>query len=503
MAKKYVLAMDQGTTSSRSIIFDEAGLPVKSKNLEFEQIYPKAGWVEHRPLDIWNTQLGTTKDILKEAGVSPADIVAVGITNQRETTVIWDKKTGEPVYNAIVWQCRRTADYCQKLKAKPGWIDKIRQKTGVPIDAYFSGTKITWILDNVAGVRARAEKGELLFGTIDTWLMWKLSGGTVHATDYSNASRTMIFNINTLKWDEEILKELNIPASLLPKALPSSGIFGYTDEKIFGAKVPIASSIGDQQSAMFGQTCFATGSAKCTYGTGAFLMMQTGEKPVISKNGLLTTIAWGIGGKVFYALEGNTFAAGVSVQWLRDELKMIKDASETEAIALSVPDTNGCYLVPAFVGIAAPYWDQYARACIMGITRGVNRAHIVRAAVEGQCYQIKEILDAMAIDGKLVLKTLNVDGGAVKNNFLCQFQADLLDVVVQRPKVAELTALGTAYLAGLAVGYWKTQEELLEKWQLDRKYTPDHKAFTEEHRALIFKGWKKAVQRSLKWIDEA
>jgi glycerol kinase len=494
---KYVLAMDQGTTSSRSIIFDKNGSPVESLNQEFEQIYPKAGWVEHRPLDIWNTQIGTTKAILKAANVLPSDIVAVGVTNQRETTTIWDKATGEPVYNSIVWQCRRTANICDDLRAR-GWADKVRAKTGVPIDAYFSGTKIKWILDNVPGVRARAEKGELLFGTIDTWVIWKLSGGKIHVTDYSNASRTMIFNIHTLEWDKELCKELNIPLSLLPEVKPSSAVYGLTDEKVFGAAVPIAGCIGDQQSAMFGQTCFEVGSAKATYGTGAFLMMQTGTKAVESKNGLLTTIAWGINGKVYYALEGNTFVAGATVQWLRDELKMIKSASETEEICNSVPDTNGAYLVPAFVGLAAPYWDSYARACIVGLTRGVNRAHIVRAAVEGQCFQIKEILDAMVLDGNIQLKELKVDGGAIKNNFLLQFQCDLLNVPVSRPVVTELTALGTAYLAGLAVGYWKNQEELLDKWALDRRFTPN---MDEAHRALIYKGWKKAVQRSLKWID--
>ncbi|TFG82012.1 MAG: glycerol kinase GlpK [Erysipelotrichales bacterium] len=494
---KYVLAMDQGTTSSRSIIFDKNGAPVESLNQEFEQIYPKAGWVEHRPLDIWNTQLGTTKAILKAANVLPSDIVAVGVTNQRETTTIWDKHTGEPVYNSIVWQCRRTASICDDLRAR-GWADKVRAKTGVPIDAYFSGTKIKWILDNVPGVRARAEKGDLLFGTIDTWIIWKLSGGKIHATDYSNASRTMIFNIHTLEWDAELLKELNIPRSLLPEVKPSSAIYGMTDEKVFGAVVPIAGCIGDQQSAMFGQTCFEVGSAKAPYCTGAFLMMQTGEKAVESKNGLLTTIAWGINGKVYYALEGNTFVAGATVQWLRDELKMITSASETEELCNSVPDTNGAYLVPAFVGLAAPYWDSYARACIVGLTRGVNRAHIVRAAIEGQCFQIKEILDAMVLDGNIQLKELKVDGGAVKNNFLLQFQSDLLNVPVSRPVVTELTALGTAYLAGLAVGYWKNQDELLDKWQLDRKFTPQ---MDEAHRAMIYKGWKKAVQRSLKWID--
>lgn len=495
---KYVLAMDQGTTSSRSIIFDKNGTPVESLNKEFEQIYPNPGWVEHRPLDIWNTQIETTKAVLKSANVDPSDIVAIGITNQRETTIIWDKVTGEPIMNAIVWQCRRTASICDNMNSR-GWGPKVREKTGVVCDAYFSGTKIKWMLDNIPGARERAEKGELLFGTVDTWLIWKLSGGKIHATDYSNASRTMIFNIHTLDWDDELLEELNIPRCMLPEVKPSSYVFGMTDEKVFGAAVPIAGCIGDQQAALFGQTCFEEGSSKATYGTGAFLMMTTGTKSVESKNGLLTTIAWGINDEVIYCLEGNTFVAGATVQWLRDELKMIKSADETEALCLSVPDTNGVYLVPAFVGLAAPYWDPYARASIQGITRGVNRAHIVRAAIESMCYQIKEILDAMVADCGIDLKEMKCDGGAIKNNFLLQFQADMLNVPVVRPVVTELTALGTAYLAGLAVGYWSGMDELLDKWALDRKFTPN---MTEEVRAENFKGWKKAVKRSLKWVDE-
>jgi len=495
---KYVLAMDQGTTSSRSIIFDKNGTPVESLNQEFEQIYPHPGWVEHRPLDIWNTQIETAKAILRTAKVEPADIVAVGITNQRETTIIWDKNTGEPVMNAIVWQCRRTASICDKMN-EAGWGPKVREKTGVVCDAYFSGTKIKWILDNIPGARHKAKNGELLFGTVDTWLMWKLSGGKIHATDYSNASRTMIFNIHTLDWDDELLEELDIPRIMLPEVHPSSYVYGMTDPKIFGAAVPIAGCIGDQQAALFGQTCFEEGSSKATYGTGAFLMMTTGEKSVESKNGLLTTIAWGINDKVIYCLEGNTFVAGATIQWLRDELKMIDSADETEALCLSVPDTNGIYLVPAFVGLAAPYWDPYARASIQGITRGVNRAHIVRAAIESICYQIKEILDAMVADCGIDLKEMKCDGGAIKNNFLLQFQADMLNVPVVRPVVNELTALGTAYLAGLAVGYWAGMDELLDKWALDRKFIPN---MTEEVRAKNFKGWKKAVDRSLNWVDQ-
>ena len=495
---KYVLAMDQGTTSSRSIIFDKDGTPVESLNKEFEQIYPNPGWVEHRPLDIWNTQIETTKSVLRSAKIDPADIVAVGITNQRETTIIWDKMTGEPIMNAIVWQCRRTANICDDMNAR-GWGPKVREKTGVVCDAYFSGTKIKWMLDNIPGARDKAEKGDLLFGTVDTWLIWKLSGGKIHATDYSNASRTMIFNIHTLDWDDELLEELNIPRIMLPEVNPSSHVYGMTDPKIFGAAVPIAGCIGDQQAALFGQTCFEEGSSKATYGTGAFLMMTTGEKSVESKNGLLTTIAWGINDKVTYCLEGNTFVAGATIQWLRDELKMIESADETEALCLSVPDTNGVYLVPAFVGLAAPYWDPYARASIQGITRGVNRAHIVRAAIESICYQIKEILDAMVADCGIDLKEMKCDGGAIKNNFLLQFQADMLNVPVVRPVVTELTALGTAYLAGLAVGYWSGMDELLDKWALDRKFTPN---MSEAVRAENFKGWKKAVNRSLNWVDQ-
>ena len=494
---KYILALDQGTTSSRSILFDKNGTPVRAMNKEFEQIYPNPGWVEHRALDIWNTQIETARTIIRDSHISPSDIAAIGVTNQRETTTIWDKVTGEPIMNAICWQCRRTAFICDDMNAR-GWGPKIREKTGVVCDAYFSGTKIKWMLDNVPGARERAEKGELLFGTVDTWLMWKLSGGKIHATDYSNASRTMLFNIHTLEWDQEILDELDIPRSLLPEVKPSSYIFGMTDPKIFGAEIPIAGCIGDQQGALFGQTCFEEGSSKATYGTGAFLMMTTGTKAVESKNGLLTTIAWGLDDKVTYCLEGNTFVAGATIQWLRDELKLIGSSAETEELCYSVPDTNGVYLVPAFVGLAAPYWDPYARASIQGITRGVNKAHIVRAAIEGQCYQIKEILDAMVMDCGIDLKEMKCDGGAIKNNYLLQFQSDILNVPVVRPVVTELTALGTAYLAGLAVGYWSGQDELLSNWALDRKFTPN---MEEKTRAKLYKGWKKAVQRSLNWVD--
>lgn len=495
---KYILAMDQGTTSSRAIIFDQAAQPLEAINQEFEQIYPKPGWVEHRAGDIWESQMDTVRGVLEKANVKPDEIAAIGITNQRETTVIWDKNTGEPIMNAICWQCRRTASICDDMVAR-GWGDKVRAKTGVVVDAYFSGTKIKWMLDNVEGARAKAEQGDLLFGTVDTWLIWKLTAGKVHVTDYSNASRTMIFNIHTLDWDDELLEELDIPRSMLPEAKPSSHVYGMTDKDVFGAEVPIAGCAGDQQAALFGQTCFEQGDSKATYGTGAFLMMTTGDKPVESKNGLLTTIAWGINDGVTYCLEGNTFVAGAAVQWLRDELKLIDSADETEALCLSVPDTNGVYAVPAFVGIAAPHWDSYARAAIMGLTRGASRAHVVRAVVEGQCYQIKEILDAMVADVGIDLQELKVDGGAIKNDFLMQFQSDMLDVPVLRPVVTELTALGAAYLAGLAVGYWGSMDELLKNWKLDKKFTPN---MSEEVRARNYRGWKKAVSRTLKWLEE-
>jgi glycerol kinase len=494
---KYVLAMDQGTTSSRAIIFNYDGQILGSISQEFEQIYPKAGWVEHNPTDIWNTQLQVTRDILKKTGIRSEEIAAIGITNQRETTLVWDRETGKPVYNAVVWQCRRTASICDELKAR-GWVDKIRQKTGLVIDAYFSGTKIKWILDNVEGVRERAEKGELLFGNVDTWLIWNLTKGKVHVTDYSNASRTMLFNIHNLDWDEEILTELNIPRSMLPTVKPSSHIYGYTDPTIIGAEIPIAGIAGDQQAALFGQACFQPGMAKNTYGTGCFMLMNTGEKAVPSQNGLLTTIAWGINGKVEYALEGSIFIAGAVVQWLRDELKIIDNAPQSEDYATKVNDTNGVYLVPAFVGLGAPYWDMYARGAIVGLTRGAKKEHIIRAALEAIAYQTRDVLEAMEKDSGIKLSTLKVDGGAVKNNFLMQFQGDILGVPVERPVVNETTALGAAYLAGLAVGYWPSKEEIAGKWAVDRKFQPE---MGTEEREKLFAGWKKAVERALKWEE--
>ncbi len=496
-ASKYILAMDQGTTSSRTIIFDTAGKAVGTFNKEFEQIYPKAGWVEHNPINIWNSQLETVQSAIAELGIKPDDIAAIGITNQRETTIVWDKITGEPVYNAIVWQCRRTAPICDELKAK-GWIDKIRSKTGLVVDAYFSGTKIKWILDNVAGARERANRGELLFGTVDSWIIWKLTGGRVHVTDYSNASRTMIFNIHELEWDDEILTELDIPRSMLPEVKPSSFVYGCTAAEVFGAEVPIAGVAGDQQAALFGQACFEPGMAKNTYGTGCFMLMNTGEKAVPSQNGLLTTIAWGLEGKVEYALEGSIFIAGAVVQWLRDELHMIDNAPQSEEYAVRVEDTNGVYLVPAFVGLGAPYWDMYARGTLVGLTRGSKREHIVRAALEAIAYQTRDVLEAMQKDSGINLQALKVDGGAVKNNFLMQFQSDILGVPVDRPVVNETTALGAAYLAGLAVGYWESKAEIAQKWDVDRNFQPQ---MDVQKQMDLYQGWKKAVERARNWEE--
>ncbi len=495
--KRYILALDQGTTSSRAILFNKDGLPVAQLNQEFPQIYPQPGWVEHNPMAIWESQVAVAQRLLEQAGVTAMEIAAIGITNQRETTVVWDKTTGEPVHNAIVWQCRRTAGEVDALKAR-GWAPIVRAKTGLVLDAYFSGTKVKWILDNVPGARAKAEQGELLFGTIDTWLVWKLTGGKVHVTDYSNASRTMLFNIHTLQWDAEILAELGIPAAMLPKAVPSSMVYGETEASLFGVAIPIAGAAGDQQAALFGQTCFGPGEAKNTYGTGCFMLMNTGEKAVESRNGLLTTIAWGLNGKVEYALEGSIFIAGAAIQWLRDELKLINNAAETEEIAQSVADTNGVYLVPAFVGLGAPYWDQYARGTVVGLTRGAGRAHLVRAALESMCYQTRDVLGAMQADAGIELSALKVDGGAVANNFLMQFQSDILGVPVNRPAVNETTALGAAYLAGLAVGFWSGQAELKQKWQVNRRFTP---AMDEAGRDALYRGWKRAVERSRAWAE--
>lgn len=497
--KKYVLAFDQGTTSSRAIIFDKEGLIVGTSQKEFTQIYPKAGWVEHDAMEIWGTQSGVAREVLEKSGIRPDEIAAIGITNQRETTVVWDKNTGKPVYNAIVWQCRRTAGICDELKKK-GWESRVKEKTGLVIDAYFSATKVKWILDNVEGARKKAEEGSLLFGNIDTWLIWNLTRGKVHVTDYTNASRTMLYNIQKLEWDEEILEELNIPKSMLPQVKPSSYVYGYTDAQTFGgAEIPIAGDAGDQQAALFGQACFEPGMAKNTYGTGCFMLMNTGERPIQSQNGLLTTIAWGIGDKVEYALEGSIFIAGASIQWLRDELKLVYDAAQSEYYANLVNDTNGVYVVPAFTGLGAPYWDMYARGAILGLTRGTKREHIVRATLESIAYQTRDVLEAMEEDSGITLKSLKVDGGAAANNFLMGFQADILGVPVRRPKVLETTALGAAYLAGLAVGVWKNQEEIRSKWAVDREFGCQ---MSNEERERKYKGWKKAVQRSMDWEKE-
>lgn len=495
---RYIMSLDQGTTSSRAIIFNEAGSIVSVAQKEFAQIYPNPGWVEHDPMEIWGTQIGVAKEAMEKVGLVPKDIAAIGITNQRETTIVWDKNTGKPVYNAIVWQCRRTAPICDDLKAR-GLADTIRSKTGLVVDAYFSGTKIKWILDNVKGVREKAEKGEVLFGNVDTWLIWNLTGGKVHVTDYSNASRTMIFNIHTYDWDDDILRELGIPRAMLPEVKPSSFVYGETASEIFGATVPIAGDAGDQQAALFGQACYKPGMAKNTYGTGCFMLMNTGEKAVASESGLLTTIAWGVNGKVEYALEGSIFIAGAVIQWLRDELRIIDNSAQSEEYAAKVKDTNGVYLVPAFVGLGAPYWDMYARGAIVGLTRGAKREHIIRAALESIAYQTRDVLEAMQKDSGITLTNLKVDGGAVANNFLMQFQSDILGVPVYRPKVTETTALGAAYLAGLAVGYWKDMNEIAAKWQIDREFKP---AMAPETKEKLYSSWKKAVKRALDWEKE-
>lgn len=495
---KYIMALDAGTTSNRCILFDEKGEICSIAQKEFTQYFPKPGWVEHDANEIWSSQLGVAVEAMAKLGIGADDIAAIGITNQRETTIVWDKNTGEPVYNAIVWQCRRTSEYCDTLKDK-GLTDKFREKTGLIIDAYFSGTKLKWILDNVDGVRERAEKGELLFGTVETWLIWKLTKGKAHVTDYSNASRTLLFNIKDLTWDKEILEELNIPESMLPEPKPSSCVYGYSDASFFGKEIPISGAAGDQQAALFGQTCFNPGEAKNTYGTGCFMLMNTGETPVYSQNGLVTTIAWGLDGKVNYALEGSIFVAGASIQWLRDELRVLYDAKQSEFYANSVKDTNGVYVVPAFAGLGAPYWDMYARGAIMGLTRGANRAHLVRATLESIAYQVKDVLNAMQEDSGLKLKDLRVDGGASSNNFLMQFQSDILDVNIDRPKVVETTALGAAYLAGLAVEFYNNKDEIKKSWIIDREFIPN---MSDDKRNLLYKGWKKAVSRSLLWAKE-
>ncbi|MGI6092427.1 MAG: glycerol kinase GlpK [Veillonellaceae bacterium] len=498
MSDKYILALDQGTTSSRAILFAKDSSIVAVAQKEFTQIFPKAGWVEHNAEEIWATQIGVVAEVIAKAGISAADIAAVGITNQRETTVVWDKNTGKPVYNAIVWQSRQTAGICEELKAK-GLEPMFRFKTGLVVDAYFSGTKVKWILDNVEGARAKAEAGDLLFGTIETWLIWKLTGGKVHITDYSNASRTLMFNIRELKWDEEILKELTVPACMLPEVRPSSEVYGYTDPSVFlGGSVPIAGAAGDQQAALFGQTCFQPGMAKNTYGTGCFMLMNTGSQVYESKHGLLTTIAWGINGRVEYALEGSIFVAGSAVQWLRDGLRVIDSAPDSEYYAKKVKDADGVYVVPAFVGLGAPYWDMKARGAIFGLTRGTNKSHLVRATLDSMAYQTKDVLSAMEGDSGIRLQALKVDGGAVANNILMQFQADVLQVPVDRPQVIETTALGAAYLAGLAVGVWTSQEDLIDNWKLDRRFEPQ---MAEEEVAKLYKGWQKAVKRTFDWEE--
>ena len=494
---KYIMALDSGTTSNRCILFDQAGSIRAMAQKEFTQIFPKPGWVEHDADEIFATQLEVARQALQNAGISAAEIAAIGITNQRETTIVWDKHTGRPVYNAIVWQCRRTADYCDRL-TRDGWVDTIRSKTGLVIDPYFSGTKVRWILENVPGAREKAEKGCLLFGTVETWLIWKLTGGRVHVTDYSNASRTMLFKIHTLCWDEEILKLMGIPTFMLPKAVPSSEIYGYTDAAFFGAPVAIAGAAGDQQAALFGQACFTPGESKCTYGTGAFLLMNTGKTPIASQNGLVTTIAWGLGGDVTYALEGSIFVAGAAIQWLRDELRFLESAGDSEYMARKVSDTNGCYIVPAFTGLGAPHWDAYARGTMVGLSRGVNKYHIVRATLDSIAYQTADVLKAMEADADMPLQKLKVDGGASANNYLLQAQADISRSTVVRPRCVETTAMGAAYLAGLGVGYWKDLDDIRKNWAVDREFDP---AISEEETAAKVKGWKKAVACAKFWAE--
>lgn len=496
--EKYIMALDAGTTSNRCIIFNEAGEMCSVAQKEFTQYFPQPGWVEHDANEIFSTQLEVAQKAMANLGITAANIAAIGITNQRETTIVWDKNTGEPVYRAIVWQCRRTSAYCDSLKEK-GLTQMFRRKTGLVIDAYFSGTKLRWILENVPGARERAERGELLFGTVETWLIWKLTGGKAHVTDYSNASRTMLFNIHTLSWDDEILAELSIPKNMLPQVCQSSGVYAKTLAQYFGAPIPIAGAAGDQQAALFGQTCFSPGEAKNTYGTGCFLLMNTGKEPVLSENGLVTTIAWGLDGEVTYALEGSIFVAGAAIGWLRDELRFIESASDSEYMAQKVRDTNGCYVVPAFTGLGAPHWDQYARGTIVGLTRGVNKYHIIRATLDSICYQTNDVLAAMEADSGICLSTLKVDGGASANQYLMQTQADIIDHVVERPKCVESTAMGAAYLAGLAVGYWEDTQALRKHFAVERTFRPSIDATEREKR---LRGWKKAVKCAYHWALE-
>ncbi|WP_264738231.1 glycerol kinase GlpK [Cytobacillus firmus] len=492
--EKYILSLDQGTTSSRAILFNKKGEIVHTAQKEFTQHFPKPGWVEHNANEIWGSILAVIAGVFSESGIKPEQIAGIGITNQRETTVVWDKETGAPIYNAIVWQSRQTSEICDDLKEK-GYNDLFREKTGLLIDAYFSGTKVKWILDHVEGAREKAQQGKLLFGTIDTWLIWKLSGGKAHVTDYSNASRTLMFNIYELKWDEELLNILGVPKAMLPEVKPSSEVYAKTiDYHFFGKEVPIAGAAGDQQAALFGQACFEKGMAKNTYGTGCFMLMNTGEKAVQSEHGLLTTIAWGLEGKIEYALEGSIFVAGSAIQWLRDGMRMLKDAKDSESYAKRVDSTDGVYIVPAFVGLGTPYWDSDVRGAVFGVTRGTSKEHFIRATLESLAYQTKDVLSAMEADSGIELKTLRVDGGAVKNNFLMEFQSDILEVPVERPTINETTALGAAYLAGLAVGFWKSQKEIAEQWAIDQSY---HPSMEEKVRADLYQGWKKAVKAAI------
>lgn len=492
--ENFILAIDQGTTSTRAILFNKKGEIVHVAQQEFTQIFPQPGWVEHNANEIWGSVLAVMATVLAEVNVKPEQIAGIGITNQRETAVVWDKETGNPIYNAIVWQSRQTAQICEELKAQ-GYDQLFREKTGLLIDAYFSGTKVKWILDHVEGAREKAEQGKLLFGTIDTWLIWKLSGGRAHVTDYTNASRTLMYNINELKWDDELLDILGVPKSMLPEVRPSSEIYANTiDYHFFGHQVPIAGVAGDQQAALFGQACYQEGMAKNTYGTGCFMLMNTGEKAVKSEHGLLTTIAWGLDGKVEYALEGSIFVAGSAIQWLRDGLRMFKEAKDSEAYAARVSSTDGVYMVPAFVGLGTPYWDSDVRGAVFGLTRGTSKEHFIRATLESLAYQTRDVLSAMEQDSGIALKTLRVDGGAVQNNFLMQFQSDILNVPVERPIVSETTALGAAYLAGLAVGYWESQEEIAKQWVIDKKFEPGMSDFEREK---LYEGWKKAVHAAM------
>ncbi len=495
--KQYIMALDQGTTSSRCIIYDKQGKIKSVAQKEFTQIYPKPGWVEHDPMEIWSTQISVATEAMAKMGINAQEIAAIGITNQRETTIVWNKRTGQPVHNAIVWQCRRTSDMINELKMK-GFEPYIKDRTGLVPDAYFSGTKVKWILDTIPGAREGAMDGELLFGTVDTWIIWNLTKGRTFVTDYTNASRTMLFDIKKLSWDEKILEELNIPSQMLPEVKPSSYIYGYSDRSLFGEEIPIAGVAGDQQAALFGQCCFSKGEVKNTYGTGCFLLMNTGNEAIESRHGLITTLAASTGPEAQYALEGSVFVAGAAVQWLRDELQLIRSASESEKYAMQVPDTNGVYVVPAFAGLGAPYWDQYARGTIVGITRGCNRDHIIRATLEAIAYQTYDVLKAMEGDSGVLLKALKVDGGACANRFLLQFQADILNTTVLKPECIETTALGAAYLAGLAVGFWKSKEEIRQNWALSESFQPN---MTDGKRETLIAGWKKAVSRSFTWEE--